>query len=133
VSLSEMGVAELRRTKSDCYDVVTSGLCFSELSEDEFRFALAQLRRVLKPAGLLLVADEVRPREPLRRLLLGLVRIPLAALTWLVTQQTTHPIAGVPERLAEAGFELVSVRASAFGSFIEIVARRPAGAAAAAT
>jgi ubiquinone/menaquinone biosynthesis C-methylase UbiE len=125
VSLSEMGVAELERSGPERYDAVTSGLCFSELSADELRFTLAQLRRVLKPGGLLLVADEVRPQTRLGRLLLGLLRIPLAVLTWLVTQQTTRPVARLPERLSQAGFELLSVHASGLGSFLEVVARRP--------
>jgi 2-polyprenyl-3-methyl-5-hydroxy-6-metoxy-1,4-benzoquinol methylase len=125
LSFSEMGVAELGRAAPGRYDVVTSGLCFSELSEDELRFTLVQLRRLLRPGGLLLVADEVRPRALLARVLLGLVRLPLAALTWVVTQQTTRPVAQLPERLVEAGFELLSVRASGLGSFLEIAARRP--------
>ncbi len=35
IKFSEMGIAKLNSIKSQTYDVVMSGLCFSELSEDE--------------------------------------------------------------------------------------------------
>ena len=59
VDLQEMGIAELDAELPASYDVVMSGLCFSELSEDEIAYGLSQIVRVLRPGGLLLVADEV--------------------------------------------------------------------------
>lgn len=126
LELVEMGVAELDREGAGDYDAVTSGLCFSELSHDELSFALAQAMRILKPGGLLLVADEVTPRSRTLRALRWLIRAPLAALTWLVTQQSTHPIHDLSERLTRAGFSIVSARSSGLQDFLEIVARRPA-------
>jgi demethylmenaquinone methyltransferase/2-methoxy-6-polyprenyl-1,4-benzoquinol methylase len=125
VEFAEMGVAELDGEEPRSYDAVTSGLCFSELSEDELAYALAQVMRILKPGGLLLVADEVTPRSLSGRILFRGIRAPLAALTWLVTQQTTHPIAGLPEIVRRAGFTIVSVRSSGLRGFAEVVARRP--------
>jgi demethylmenaquinone methyltransferase/2-methoxy-6-polyprenyl-1,4-benzoquinol methylase len=126
IVLAEMGVAELDREGVESYDVVTSGLCFSELSEDEVAYTLRQVVRILKPEGLLLVADEFRPRNVILRVLHRLVRTPLAVLTYLLTQQTTQAIAKLPERLRAAGFEIVSLRTSLLGSFAELVARKPA-------
>jgi demethylmenaquinone methyltransferase/2-methoxy-6-polyprenyl-1,4-benzoquinol methylase len=127
IEFVEMGVAELDREEPRSYDAVTSVLCFSELSEDERAYALAQALRILKPGGLLLLADEVRPGSLARRILFWLVRAPLAALAWLVTQQTTHPIAGLADAVVQAGFAIVAVRSNGLGSFAELVARRPAG------
>jgi ubiquinone/menaquinone biosynthesis C-methylase UbiE len=79
VELEEMGVAELEHEPPESYDAVLSGLCFSELSEEELRFTLRQVRRILRPGGLLLVADEVRRADPVRRWLHALVRAPMAA------------------------------------------------------
>ncbi len=129
VELVEMGVAELDGEQPESYDVVMSGLCFSELSHDELTYALGQVRRLLKAGGLLLVADEVKPDNLPARMFRSLVRAPLVALTYLITQQTTHAIERLPERLAEAGLRIVSQESSRLRDFVEIVARKPAGVA----
>ncbi len=125
VGLVEMGVAELDSEETESYDAVTSGLCFSELSEDELDYTLKQVVRILKPGGLLLVADEVRPRTGVGRFVHALIRIPLVAITWLLTQQTTHPLTQLSERLTDAGLVIVSVKQSELRGFSEIVAKKP--------
>jgi ubiquinone/menaquinone biosynthesis C-methylase UbiE len=125
VELAEQGVAELDGEEGESYDAVTSGLCFSELSDDELRYTLDQVARLLKPGGLLLVADEVSPRHAIARALRSLLRAPLALLTYLITQQTSHAVRALPERLAAAGLSLVSATHNALGSFGVYVARRP--------
>jgi ubiquinone/menaquinone biosynthesis C-methylase UbiE len=129
IALAEMGVAELDREAAGSCDVVASGLCFSELSDDELAYTLRQALRILVPGGLLLIADEVAPRSRIARVLRGLIRAPLSALAWLVTQQTSHAVSGLADRIASAGFEVVSSRRSGLGDFAVIVARRPAEAA----
>lgn len=124
VELAERGVAELDEEEEQSYDAVTSGLCFSELGEDELRYTLDQAARVLKPGGLLLVADEVRPRHLATSALYSLLRAPLTALTYLITQQTSHAVRALPEELAAAGFSLVSSSRSALGSFGVYVAQK---------
>jgi demethylmenaquinone methyltransferase/2-methoxy-6-polyprenyl-1,4-benzoquinol methylase len=126
VELVEMGVAELDREPAESADVVMSGLCLSELSEDEVRYTLAHAARILRPGGLLLVADEVRPDAPAARVAHALLRAPLVAVTYLVTQQTTHPIEHLAERVEAAGFRVVSSRAGVLRSFVELVAEKPA-------
>jgi ubiquinone/menaquinone biosynthesis C-methylase UbiE len=129
VELAETGVAELDRETSESYDAVTSGLCFSELSEQELSYSLTQVMRIVKPGGTVLVADEVRPQNAPARFALALLRAPLSALTYLVTQQTSHPVEHLPEALAQAGFVIVDTRTSALQSLIEVVARKPDGPA----
>jgi ubiquinone/menaquinone biosynthesis C-methylase UbiE len=125
VALREEGVAELDGEPDENYDAVTCGLCLSELSEDEVGYTLEQSVRLLEPGGLFLVADETRPESWWGRLLVALVRAPLVALTYLITQQTTHALRDLPGRLRKAGLEPISVRRSGPGTFIEAVARRP--------
>jgi ubiquinone/menaquinone biosynthesis C-methylase UbiE len=121
----EMGIAELGGEASASYDVVMSGLCFSELSEDEIRYALKQIKRILRPGGLLLIADEVKPPDLARRIIHALGRAPLVALAYLVTQQTTHAVENLPEKVAQAGFSIESIRSNSLVSFVELAARAP--------
>lgn len=130
VALVEMGVAELDSEETESYDAVMSGLCFSELSEDELAYTLKQVVRILRPGGLLLVADEVKPRNLLSRLLHSLIRAPLAVFTYLITQQTTHAVANLSGKLTGAGLSVVSVNSSFLGSFSTFVARKLARGAA---
>ncbi|MGH0036209.1 MAG: corrinoid protein-associated methyltransferase CpaM [Myxococcota bacterium] len=128
VELVEMGVAELDREPAGRFDAVTSGLCLSELGDDELAYTLGHVARVLAPGGLLLVADEVVPERLAARLLHGLVRAPLAALTYLITQQTTRPIEDLAGKLLAAGFAIESTRSGGLRSFVEVVARKPEAA-----
>ena len=126
VELREMGVAELDGETAETYDGVMSGLCFSELTDGERAFALRQAYRLLKPNGLLLLADEVVPRRAVQRLLHGCVRLPLALLAYLLTQTTTRSLRRLPQEVQAAGFVVVSVRLNSLEDFVELVARKPA-------
>ncbi|NOZ03733.1 MAG: class I SAM-dependent methyltransferase [FCB group bacterium] len=127
VKLEEKGVAELESEKEESYDAVVSGLCFSELSEDELSFALKEINRILKPGGLILVADEVKPEAGLKRYLNWILRLPLAIVTWIVTQTTTRAVRGLPDKIREAGFEIRSTRYNRMHSFLELVGQKPGG------
>jgi len=127
IDFVEVGVAELDNEKAESYDVVTSGLCFSELTKEELSYTLSQIQRILKPGGLLLIADEVRPVSMAARFIHSLLKAPLAAITYLLTQQTTHAIAQLPEKLIKAGFLIKSIQYNRMGSFIEVVASKLEG------
>jgi demethylmenaquinone methyltransferase/2-methoxy-6-polyprenyl-1,4-benzoquinol methylase len=125
ITWREMGVAEMDDFPDRAFDAISAGLCFSELSRDERRYALRQARRILRPEGRLLLLDEVRPASPLHRLLYAVVRIPLVALTWFLTQTSTHPLPDLGALLEQLGFEVVEQRTALFGSLIAVVARPP--------
>lgn len=127
VTFAEMGVAELGSEKPGAYDTVMSGLCFSELSEDELNYTLKIIWKILKPGGLLLIADETKPKNIFKKIIVGMIRIPLTILTYLLTQTSTKAITKLQERIVDAGFNIISVRKSKLDDFITITAQKPEG------
>ncbi len=125
IELCEMGVAELGGEESANYDVVMSGLCFSELTEDELIYTLKEVKRILKPEGLLLIADEVRTKSISKRILNWLIRFPLVILTYLIAQTTTNAVRDLPEKIEEAGLLIELVRLNKMENFIELAGRKP--------
>ena len=124
VELSEMGIAELDYEKSNFYDAVVSGLCFSELTENELLYTLKEVKRILKLGGRLLVADEVRPKSIFKRLLKGLIRFPLVIITYLITQTTTHAVKDLPDKIQSIGMKLEFVKLNNWENFIELTAQK---------
>jgi ubiquinone/menaquinone biosynthesis C-methylase UbiE len=124
VELCEMGVAELGSEESQSYDVVMSGLSFSELTEDELNYTLKEIKRLLKSEGLLLIADEVKPKSFLKKILNWLVRTPLKVITYLLTQATTNAVENLPEKVKKAGLKIETIRLSNMENFIELVAKK---------
>ena len=125
IEFSEQGMAETVLESPETYDVIISGLCFSELSEDEIRYALTEvIPKILKPGGLLLIADEARPENIFLRLLVWLIRSPLVIITYLFTQTTTKAVKQLPRKVRDAGFIIEQVKKNKMGNFIELVARK---------
>ncbi|MFQ5544190.1 MAG: corrinoid protein-associated methyltransferase CpaM [Nitrospiria bacterium] len=125
IELCEMGIAELCNEESQSYDIVMSTLCFSELSENEVTYTLKEVNRVLRPGGLLLIADEVRSNHAAKRILNWLLKAPLVIMTYLITQTTTHAIDNLPEKIKKAGLRVMSIKLNKIGNFIEVVANKP--------
>jgi ubiquinone/menaquinone biosynthesis C-methylase UbiE len=127
VQFRELGVAELGAEQSETYDAVMSGLCFSELTEDELVYAIGEAARILKPGGLLLVADLVTPKSIANRILNRVARLPLGIVAYLFAQTSPSRLKDLPERIEEAGFRVNSVRSSRMAGLIELVATKPEG------
>jgi ubiquinone/menaquinone biosynthesis C-methylase UbiE len=125
IEFCEMGVAELGNEDTERYDVIMSGLCFSELTEDELRYTLKEAKRMLKPEGLLLLAVEVRPESIAKRLLHWFIKFPLVIVTYVVTQTTTRSVKNLPEKIENAGFLIASIKLNFLENFIELVGRKP--------
>ncbi len=126
VSLKEMGVANLDTAfPAASFDAVVATLVLSELSNEEIEYTLEQSKRILRSGGRLLVADELLPENALGQLASFLFRLPFVVLAFLLTQNTTHRVARLRERIEKAGFELLGSEKYLAGSLALFVARAP--------
>lgn len=108
VTWLELGAMEIEdRFGPACFDGAVACLSFSEMAPDVQAYVLEVVRSRLRPAGRLVIADEVVPRGALRRVRYALRRWPLAVLAYLLTQTTTTPLEGLPQRVRAAGFVAV--------------------------
>jgi ubiquinone/menaquinone biosynthesis C-methylase UbiE len=126
IELHELDVSEIAdHFPPGSFDAIVSTLAFSEFPPQVQRYALAEVRQLLRPGGRLLIVDEVVPDGPGARLLFHAVRLPLAAITWLLTRTTTNALNRFSATLAEAGFGS-RVVASKLGGSLQLIEARPA-------
>ncbi len=122
ITLIETSAIELdEKFEAGSFDTIMSSLTFSELSDDEQRFVLGQCHRLLKDGGRLIIADEVVPSWP-RRALHLLVRLPLVVATYILTQTTTHAVAQLQAKMADAGFRVEWTHRNLLGDFETVAA-----------
>jgi len=125
VTLRELGAVDLDSAfASFAYDAVASTLVFSELSDDEIAYTLAECRRILRPGGQLLIADEVLPESVLGRVFSFCIRLLFALAALVLTQNTTQRIARLGERIEQAGFQILDVKTYLAGTLRLYVARK---------
>ena len=86
-SINQNTAMEADRLFQDAeFDAVVLSLVMSELTKEERSWVLDQCARILKPGGMLLVADEFWPRSFLRRIPFSVLRFPIHLVTYLYTQ-----------------------------------------------
>lgn len=125
VTLRELGAVDLDAAFPDAsFDAVVSTLVFSELSDDEIAYTLAECHRILQPRGRLLIADEVLPASVWGRIGTFLFRLPFAVLAFALTQNTTHQVGGLKQRIEIAGYEILEVCHYLAGTLRLFVAER---------
>lgn len=106
------------------FNRIVATLSLSELAANELDMVLELAATLLSPGGLLLVADEVRAKRPWQRFLAALVRWPLTAVTFLLTQQTTHVIREFESKAESSGFEIMRRREYLLGTMAFFVAKK---------
>lgn len=121
--LFHMTATEIDRFGASSFDRIVSTLVLSELSSDEVDYVLRAAALLLRSGGKLVLADEVRP-SGWRRVAASLVRLPLAALTFLLTQNTTHALDDLEGRIGRAGLLVLSRKSFLFGTLALIVAEK---------
>jgi len=124
LNVNIMGIDGMDVFPDSHFDAIVSTLVFSELNDDERRFAIKHSERVLKPGGYIVIADEVVPRSVTRRIMHSIVRLPLLALTYLVSGHTTRPLADLAGEIIQMGF-IINKEVRGHGdSFAMVVGRK---------
>jgi ubiquinone/menaquinone biosynthesis C-methylase UbiE len=125
IELKHMGAVEMDKAFDDeTFHKVVSTLFLSELYSDEQKYVLREAHRVLKHGGLIIIADEIKPQSLAERILQLLIRIPLVAITYILTQTSTRPLKDVGDLLADTGFEIIYQKKSRLDFFGLYVARK---------
>lgn len=91
---------------NETFDLIVSSLLFSELSLNEQKLVLRNCAGLLKPNGRLILVDEQIPKNVLMRILFGLIRLPIAFITFLLTRTTTRRLRGVETFLQQTGYKI---------------------------
>jgi ubiquinone/menaquinone biosynthesis C-methylase UbiE len=126
LTLLEMAAVEIAdRFPAGSFDAVAGSLVLSEMSEDEQSYVLEAAASVLRPGGRLVVADEVRPESLWGRCMHAALRWPAAALTYVLTQTTTHAVRDLAGRVRAAGFAVREERRIGTAGPGLVVAVRP--------
>lgn len=125
IQLREMAATEMDNNFGDgTFDKIVSTLVFSEFYPDEQKYVLREAYRILRPGGLLIIADEVRSNSPWKRILHLSVRLPLMVITYILTQASTRALKGIEDALTSTGFEIIYQKRSLLDSFGLYVARK---------
>jgi ubiquinone/menaquinone biosynthesis C-methylase UbiE len=95
-----LGKAESLDAAGGSFDVVMSSLAVHHIPEEVRATAFAEMHRVLRPGGRVLVADFRPPRGQLSRFLVG-------ALAGHVMRN--NPVERIAPMIVEAGFDTVTV------------------------
>lgn len=125
IQLREMAAIEIDSIFGDeSFNKIVSTLVFSEFYADEQKYVLREAYRILRPGGLLIIADEVRSNSTWKRILHVSVRLPLIIVTYILTQASTKALKGIEDALTEAGFEIIFQKRSFLDSFGLFVTRK---------
>ncbi len=121
IEFLEMGVAEMDKFENNSFDVIMSGLCFSELSEDEISFTLNQIKQKLRSTGIFLLVDEIKSRSIIKRIINSILRIPLVIVTYILTQTTSKALKNIEKRITDSGLIIQSRKSNFLDNFVELV------------
>jgi demethylmenaquinone methyltransferase/2-methoxy-6-polyprenyl-1,4-benzoquinol methylase len=115
---------EIDQFKGQGFNRIVATLSLSELSPDELDEVLRLAKDILKPGGLLIVADEVKTEKLWQQFLAALIRWPIAIITFLLTQQTTHVIKDFETKIANNHFTLIKSHKFLLGTMALFISKR---------
>jgi len=131
LTLVQDSVTQLRKHfEDDSFDIITSTMALGEFPREYLNYILRDCRRILKPDGLLLIADEVWPEKLLPRLLYQIGMVLFWIPQFLLLRRALFPINNLRKIIEEAGFKVSDVESWAASSFQLVSAKREISSAA---
>jgi ubiquinone/menaquinone biosynthesis C-methylase UbiE len=124
VTFIERTASEIDAFPEQSFDAVIASLSLSEMSRQERSFVLKCAYRALRIGGVIVIADEVRPRSFAKRLLQGILRGPQAALAWVIVGSVSRPISDLAAEIAASGFIVRGERRWLFETLAIVIAER---------
>lgn len=111
-------VTQLRKHFADgSFDVVMSTMALGEFPREYLAYILKDCRRLLRPGGRLLIADEVWPEKTWVRILYRIGIVLLWVPQFLLLRRAFFPIKDLRGIIEGAGFSVSRVESSAASSF----------------
>jgi demethylmenaquinone methyltransferase/2-methoxy-6-polyprenyl-1,4-benzoquinol methylase len=111
LTLVHDSVTQLPKHFADAqFDMVTATMVLGEFPQEYLSYILRECRRILRPGGKMVIADECWPRSPLVRLLYRLAMTVFWIPQFLLLRRPLFPIRNLDAIIADAGFALVEGR-----------------------
>jgi ubiquinone/menaquinone biosynthesis C-methylase UbiE len=126
VRFCEQTASEIDRFGAGTFDAVVASLVFSDMSPGERSYVLRQAKRLLKANGSIIVADETVPSGFPQRTLFYLLRLPQAAVAWVIAGSVSRPIDDPRGEIEAAGFRIAEERRWLMGTLQLVVGENPA-------
>lgn len=123
VRFCEQTASEIDRFAGETYDAVVASLVFSDMAASERSYVLRQAKRLLKSDGSIIVADESIPAGFFQHALFSLLRLPQAALAWLIAGTVSRPIDDLRGEVEAAGFTITEERRWLMGTLQLVVGK----------
>lgn len=118
LTLVHDSVTQLRKHFTDeNFDVIVSTMALGEFPREYLDFILADCRRLLKPGGRLLIADEVWPEKLWAKILYQIGMVILWVPQFLLLRRAFFPIKDLHGVIQSAGFTVKRVESWAASSF----------------
>lgn len=120
----ERTASEIDAFPPGSFDAIVASLSLSEMSQRERAFVLRCAARALRLGGVIAIADEVRSRGLVNRVVQAIVRVPQEAFAWLVVGSVSHPIPDLAAEVAAADFVVRSERRWLLETLALVIAER---------
>lgn len=117
VRLERAGVTEIDSLfEENSFDLITSILVFSELYSEERKWALREIRRLLKESGIFILVDEFKPSRREMKFLYSLLRLPMEIITYILSGSRTEPLQNIKNEIRKAELEILEEKRWFLGS-----------------